>query len=83
MVAGLLSEFCKMFFKLYLEQIKGQKQQCDINVVAFLAYKVQKYWIKKKLVATYFIDVKKVFYYISKTKLVEKMIERDIDKDII
>lgn len=25
-VADLLSEFCKMFFKLYLEQKKGQKQ---------------------------------------------------------
>lgn len=44
---------------------------------------MQEYWAEKKLAATLFKNVKRAFDYISKTKLVKKIIKLDIDKDII
>lgn len=38
---------------------------------------------EKNLVVILFMDVKEAFYHISKTKLVEKMIEIGINNDLI
>ena len=83
MVASLLSEFCKIFSKVHSRQIGAQKQQCAIDIIASLVYKVQECWAEKKLVAALFMDIKGVFDHISRTKLVERMIELGIDGDII
>lgn len=48
-----------------------------------LIYKIEQSWAKEKLAVTLFMDVKKAFDHMSKTKLIKKMIKLDIDCDLI
>ena len=82
-ITGLLSEFCEIISKLHFEEMGPQKQQYAIDIIASLVHKVQKYWAKKKLAAALFMDVKGAFNYISRIKLVEKMTELGINRDIV
>ena len=82
-IAGLLSKYCKEFSKLHQEQMGARKQRCAIDVVAYLVHNVQEFWAEKKLAAVLFMDVKEAFDHVSRTKLVERMIELGIDGDLI
>lgn len=82
-VTGLLSEYCETFLNLHQGQIGARKQQCAIDAVASLVHKVQEFWVEKKLAAALFMDVKGAFDHVSKTRLVERMIEIGIDGALI
>ena len=57
-VAGSLSQYCETYSKLHIEQMGARKQQCTIDAVNSLIYRVQESWAEKKLAMTLFIDVK-------------------------
>lgn len=82
-VAGLLSGHCEKFSKLHQGQMGARKQRCAIDAVASLVYKIEESWAEKKLAAALFMDVKGAFDHVSKTKLVERMMELGIDGDLI
>ena len=82
-IAGLLSQFCEAFSKLHSGQMGARRQRCAIDAVASLVHKVQESWAEKKLAAALFMDVKGAFDYVSKTRLVGRMMELGIDGDII
>ena len=82
-IAGLLSQFCETFSKLHSGQMGVQRQEYSIDAPAFLVHKVQESSAEKKPAAALFMDVKGDSDYISKTKLVGRMMELGIDRDII
>lgn len=82
-MARLLSEYYEKFSKLYQKQIRAWKQWYAIGVIALLIYKIEESWVEKKLAAELFINVKRAFNHLSKTKLVKKIMELGIDSDLI
>ncbi len=61
----------------------ARNQRCAIDAVACLIHRVQESWAEKKLVAALFMDVKGAFDHVSRTRLIEKMMELGIDGDLI
>ena len=61
----------------------ARKQRCAIDAVASLVYKIERAWAEKKLAAALFMNVKGAFDRVSKTKLVERMMEQGVDGDLI
>ena len=51
--------------------------------MAMLIYIMQKNWLKKKLTKALFINVKKTFDYILKSKIYMHIIDLDIDTDLM
>ena len=82
-IAGLLSQIYEVFSKLYSGQIGARKQRYAIDVVVFLVHKFQKCWTEKKLATALFMDVKGACDYVSTIKLVERMTNLGIDRDIV
>lgn len=82
-VAIKLLCYYRKFAQLYPKQIRAQKQQCAIDIVASLIHKVRKYWAEKELVAILFMDIKEAFDHMSKIRLVERMMAMGIDRDLI
>lgn len=48
-----------------------------------LVHAVQENWLEKKLAVTLFIDVKQAFDHISKSQLLECMIDFGIDENLV
>lgn len=61
----------------------AKKQQCAIDTVACLIHRVQESWAEKKLAAALFMDVKGAFDHVSRVRLIERMMELEIDGDLI
>lgn len=83
MIAGLLLKYYKVFSKLHQRQIGAQKHRYNIHAITSLVHKVQEVSAKKKLAAALFMDVKGVIDNVSRTRLVEIMIELEMDSDLI
>ena len=64
-VVESLSKFCESYLKLHVGRKKARKQQCAIDAVVCLIQKVQESWIRKKLAAAPFMDVKGSFDHVS------------------
>ncbi len=82
-IAEQLFQFCKAYSKLYPGQMGAQKQQSAIDVVAMLVHTVQEKWSEKKLADALFIDVKGAFDHVSRSQLLKRMIDLDIDGDLV
>ena len=82
-IVAQLLHYREKFAKLHPGQLRTQKQRCAINAVAALVHKMQKCWEKKKLAAALFLDVKRAFNHISKNRLIERMIDMGVDRDLI
>ena len=52
-------------------------------IIAMLVHAVQENWLEKKLAVTLFIDVKQAFDHISKSQLLECMIDFGIDENLV
>ena len=82
-VAKELSLYCENYSKLHPGQMGDRKKRLAIHAVATLVHTVHKKWEEEKLVATLFMDVKGAFDHISKGQLLNRMIKRDIDGDLV
>ena len=82
-VAGSLSQYCETYSKLHMGQMGARKQRCAIDALASLIHRVQESWAEKKLAAALFMDVKGAFDYVSRTRLIERMMKLGIDGDWI
>ena len=82
-IAEQLSQLSENFLKLHPGQMGARKERCAIDAVASLVYEVQQRWSKKELAAALFMDVKGAFDHVSKTQLVARMLELEIDGDLI
>ena len=59
------------------------KERCAIDAVALLVQRVEKIWAEKKLAAALFMDVKGAFDHVARNQLISRMVELDIDGDLI
>ena len=82
-IAEQLSQLSENFLKLHQGQIGARKERFAIDAVASLVYEVEQRWAEKKLAAALFMDVKGAFDHVSKTQLVARMLELEIDGDLI
>lgn len=69
--------------KLHLGQIKAWKEKCALNTIGSLIHKVQQRWNKKELVVVLLININKAFNHVFKTKLMVRIVELNIDGDLI
>lgn len=67
----------------YVQDRLSHKKKLLIDAVTTLVYTIQEKWIKKKLSAGVFIDVKGVFDNFLKTQLLIPMIKPGVDGDLI
>lgn len=74
-IAGLLSKHCEVFSKFHQGQMGARKHRRAIDAVASLVHKAQEWWAEKKLAAALFIDVTGAVDHVSRTRLVERMID--------
>lgn len=63
--------------------MRVQKQQCVIHAIALLVYKIKEFWTEKKLATALFMDIKRAYNHVSKTKLYKKMMKLGIDGNLI
>ena len=61
----------------------ARKEQSAIDAVAMLVHTVQENWSKKKLAEALFMDVKGAFDHVSKIQLLTRMIELNINTDLV
>lgn len=61
----------------------GRKHRLTIDVTALMIYKVHKIQEDKQSAGALLKDVKKVFDYVSQTKLVQQMKDLGINDDLI
>ena len=78
-----LAMICEAELKLYKKQINVRKRRCAINVVTAMLHKIQEIWNRKRLVETFFINVKEVFDHVNSDKLICRMQEIRINNDLI
>ena len=82
-IAEQLSQFCESFCKLHMGQMGARKERCAIDAVALLVQRVEEIWAEKKLAAALFMDVKGAFDHVARNQLISRMVELDIDGDLI
>lgn len=82
-IAEQLSQLSENLSKLHPGQMGARKERCAINAVASLVHQVQKKWSQKELAAALFMDVKGAFDHFSKTQLISRMVELEIDGNLI
>ena len=82
-VAKKLSLYYEDYSKLHPGQMGDRKERSAIDAVATLVHTVHEKWEEKMLAAAYFMDVKGAFDHISKGQLLNRMIELDIDGDLV
>ena len=61
----------------------ARKGRSAIDAVATLVHTVQEIWAEKKLAAALFMDVKGAFDHVSKGQLIKRMIELEVDGDLV
>ena len=61
----------------------NRKEKCAIDVVGSFVYEVKQRWAGKKLAAALFMDVKETFDHVSKTQVVARILELQIEGDFI
>ena len=82
-VANELSLYCEMYSKLHSGQMGGRKERSAIDAVATLVHTVYEKWEEKKLAAALFMDVKGAFDHVSKGQLLNRMIQLNIEGDLV
>ena len=82
-IAEQLSQFSENFLKLHQGQMGARKERCAIDIVASLIHEVEQQWAKKKLAAALFVDVKGVFDHVSKTQLIARTLELEVDGNLV
>ena len=83
LVANKFFLYCKNYSKLHLRQMSGRKKRLAIDVVATLVHIIHEKWEEKKLAAVLFIDIKGAFDHVSKGQLLNRIIELNINGDLI
>ena len=78
-----LSQFCKSKAKLHKEQMRERKHQSAIDVAVLMIYKVYKTGEDKQIMEILLINVKRVFDYVSQSRLIQKIGDLSIDDDLI
>ena len=82
-VANELSLYCENYSKLHPGQMGGRRERSAIDAVATLVHTVHEKWEEKKLAVALFMDVKGAFDHVSKGQLLNRMIELNIDDDLV
>ena len=67
------------FLKLQLGQMGMWKKNYAIDSVMLSVHKVEQVWVKKKLAAALFIDVKGAFDHMAKNQLISEIFKLEID----
>ena len=82
-VTNELLKICEKRSLLYPQQIDARKNRSVVDAVALLIHKIQRRWKKDEKAVTLFIDIKDAFDHVSKKKLAERIINLNINKDLV
>ena len=61
----------------------GRRERLATDAVATLVHTIHEKWEEKKLIAAFFLNVKEAFDHVSKGQLLNRMIEFDINADLV